>query len=63
MKIAQPMPIYAPVAGFCLFAISICLARFAYGPLVPSLINMYWVSKAEGVTSERLMASGSSPVA
>jgi len=48
MKIAQPMPIYAPVAGFCLFAISICLARFAYGPLVPSLINMHWVSKAEG---------------
>jgi predicted MFS family arabinose efflux permease len=47
MKTALPGPVYATVSGFCLFAISICLARFAYGPLVPSLIDMHWVTKAE----------------
>lgn len=47
MKKTLPGPVYATVSGFCLFAISICLARFAYGPLVPSLIEAHWVSKAE----------------
>ena len=47
MKTKLPGPIYATVAGFCLFAVSICLARFAYGPLVPSLIDTHWVTKAE----------------
>ena len=47
MKNNQPSPAYATISGFCLFAISICLARFAYGPLVPSLIDMHWVTKAE----------------
>ena len=47
MRTTLPGPIYATVAGFCLFAISICLARFAYGPLVPPLIEMHWVTKAE----------------
>ena len=42
-----PSSIYATIAGFCLFAISMCLARFAYGPLVPSMINTNWVTKAE----------------
>jgi len=47
VKNNQPSPAYATISGFCLFAISICLARFAYGPLVPSLIDMHWVTKAE----------------
>ena len=47
MKNTVPGPAYATISGFCLFAISICLARFAYGPLVPQLIEMHWVTKAE----------------
>ncbi len=47
MKTTQPGPIYATIAGFCLFAIAMCLARFAYAPLIPSLINNDWVTKAE----------------
>ena len=47
MKKTLPGPIYATIAGSCLFAISICLARFAYGPLVPALIDSHWVSRAE----------------
>ena len=47
MKTKLPGPIYATIAGFCLFAISMCLARFAYAPLIPSLINNDWVTKAE----------------
>ena len=47
MKTKLSSPIYATVAGFCLFAISMCLARIAYGPLIPSMINTDWVSKAE----------------
>ena len=42
-----PSSIYATIAGFCLFAISMCLARIAYGPLIPSMINTEWVTKAE----------------
>ena len=47
MKTKLPGPIYATIAGFSLFAISMCIARFAYGPLVPSMINTHWVTKAE----------------
>ncbi|MDB9913130.1 YbfB/YjiJ family MFS transporter [Flavobacteriaceae bacterium] len=47
MKKTLPSPIYATIAGFCLFAISMCLARVAYGPLIPSMINTEWVTKAE----------------
>jgi MFS family permease len=47
MKKTLPSPIYATIAGFCLFAISMCLARIAYGPLIPSMINTDWVTKAE----------------
>ena len=47
MKTTLPGPIYATIAGACLFAISICLARFAYGPLVPSLVDAHWVNRAE----------------
>ena len=47
MKTKLPGPIYATIAGFSLFAISICLTRFAYGPLVPSLIDTHWLTKTE----------------
>lgn len=39
-------PIYAQIAGFCLIGIGLCLCRYAYTPLIPSLIDHGWVSKA-----------------
>ena len=39
-------PLYAPLAGFCMIAIGLCLVRYAYTPLIPSLIDAKWVSKA-----------------
>ena len=39
-------PVYAPLAGFCMIAIGLCLVRYAYAPLIPSLIDAEWVSKA-----------------
>ena len=39
-------PFYAPLAGFCMIGIGLCLCRYAYTPLIPSLIDQDWVSKA-----------------
>ena len=37
-------PVYATVAGFCLIAIGLSLCRFAYAPLIPSMIDHHWVT-------------------
>ena len=39
-------PFYASLAGFCMIAIGLCLCRYAYTPLIPSLIDHDWVTKA-----------------
>jgi MFS family permease len=39
-------PVYASLAGFCMIAIGLCLVRYAYTPLIPSLIDAEWVTKA-----------------
>ena len=39
-------PLYAPLAGFCMIGIGLCLCRYAYTPLIPSLIDKAWVDKA-----------------
>ena len=39
-------PLYAPLAGFCMIGIGLCLCRYAYTPLIPSLIDKDWVDKA-----------------
>ena len=39
-------PIYATVAGFALIGSGLCLARYAYTPLIPALIDEGWTSKA-----------------
>ena len=38
-------PLYAPLAGFCMIGIGLCLCRYAYTPLIPSLIDEDWVDK------------------
>ena len=38
-------PLYATLAGFCLIAIGLCLCRYAYTPLIPSMIDGHWVTK------------------
>ena len=43
----RPSPIYATIAGFCLVATGLCLCRFAYTPLIPSLIDAKWVDRAQ----------------
>ncbi len=42
----QLSPAYATIAGFCLIAVGLCMARLAYTPLVPSIIEAGWVDKA-----------------
>jgi len=39
-------PVYATLAGFALIGTGLCLARYAYTPLIPALINAGWVDKA-----------------
>ena len=39
-------PLYATLAGFSLIAIGLCLCRYAYTPLIPSLIDEHWVTKS-----------------
>jgi predicted MFS family arabinose efflux permease len=39
-------PFYATLAGLSLIAIGLCLCRYAYTPLIPSMINAHWVDKA-----------------
>lgn len=40
-------PIYPTIAAFCLMGIGITLTRFAYGPLIPSLIDSGWTTKPQ----------------
>ena len=42
----QRNPFYASLAGFCMIGIGLCLCRYAYTPLIPSLIDHDWVTKA-----------------
>lgn len=39
-------PLYAPLAGFCMIGIGLCLCRYAYTPLIPSLIDEGWLTKS-----------------
>ncbi|MDA0296315.1 MAG: YbfB/YjiJ family MFS transporter [Planctomycetota bacterium] len=39
--------IRATISGFCLIAIGLCFTRWAYTPLVPSMIDAGWVDKPE----------------
>jgi len=39
-------PAYATLAGFALIGAGLCLARYAYTPLIPALIDAGWVDKA-----------------
>ena len=39
-------PLYATLAGFWMIAIGLCLCRYAYTPLIPSMIDKHWVTKA-----------------
>ncbi|MCH2180725.1 MAG: MFS transporter [Mariniblastus sp.] len=38
-------PVYATLAGFCLIGIGLCLCRYAYTPLIPSMVDGHWVTK------------------
>ncbi|MCP4814411.1 MAG: YbfB/YjiJ family MFS transporter [Planctomycetaceae bacterium] len=38
-------PVYATLAGFCLIGIGLCLCRYAYTPLIPSMVDGDWVTK------------------
>jgi predicted MFS family arabinose efflux permease len=38
-------PFYATIAGLSLIAVGLCLCRYAYTPLIPSMINAHWVDK------------------
>jgi predicted MFS family arabinose efflux permease len=42
--------LYATVAGFCGSLVAIGLARFAYTPLIPQLIQAQWFSASQSVT-------------
>lgn len=39
--------IRATSSGFCLIAIGLCFTRWAYTPLIPSMIDAGWVDKPE----------------
>jgi hypothetical protein len=39
--------IRATISGFCLIAIGLCFTRWAYTPLIPSMIDAGWVDKPE----------------
>ena len=45
----QPIPWFAIVAGLCASLVAIGLARFAYTPLIPPLIDAHWFSAADVV--------------
>jgi len=42
--------LYAALAGLCASLVAIGLARFAYTPLIPSLIHAHWFTAADTVT-------------
>lgn len=42
--------LYAALAGLCASLVAIGLARFAYTPLIPSLIQAHWFSASDTVT-------------
>ena len=46
METRSVHPVYATLAGFALIGTGLCLARYAYTPLIPALINAGWVDKA-----------------
>lgn len=41
---------FAMLAGFCASLVAIGLARFAYTPLIPSLIQAHWFTSSQAVT-------------
>jgi len=47
MSNTTPHPIHAIVAGLCASLVGIGLARFAYTPLVPALIDAHWFAANE----------------
>lgn len=55
MAAARPAPLdartlYAALAGLCASLVAIGLARFAYTPLIPTLIHEHWFSASDTVT-------------
>ena len=42
--------LYAALAGLCASLVAIGLARFAYTPLIPPLIDAHWFTAADTVT-------------
>src|ERR1700758_3611159 len=42
--------IFATFAGLCGSLVAIGLARFAYTPLIPSLIQAHWFTSSQAVT-------------
>ena len=42
--------LFAMLAGFCASLVAIGLARFAYTPLIPSLIQAHWFTSSQAVT-------------
>ncbi|KAB0503140.1 YbfB/YjiJ family MFS transporter [Pseudomonas moorei] len=47
MRRTQPHPLHAVLAGLCASLVGIGLARFAYTPLVPALIDAHWFGANE----------------
>lgn len=47
MPISKLGTFRATISGFCLIAIGLCFTRWAYTPLVPSMIDGGWVDKPE----------------
>lgn len=47
MRSTQPHPLHAVLAGLCASLVGIGLARFAYTPLVPALIEAHWFAANE----------------
>ncbi|WP_178131349.1 YbfB/YjiJ family MFS transporter [Pseudomonas sp. C1C7] len=47
MRSTQPHPLHAVLAGLCASLVGIGLARFAYTPLVPALIEARWFAANE----------------
>lgn len=55
MAPSRPAPLdartlYAALAGLCASLVAIGLARFAYTPLIPTLIQQHWFSSSDTVT-------------
>ena len=46
MALPHRNPVYATLAGFALIGAGLCLARYAYTPLIPALIHEGWATKS-----------------